>query len=141
MDPEDISSGLEVKVQLGGLWKQSLVELSGGQRSLVALSLILSLLRYKPAPMYILDEIDSALDPDNTQNIGHTFRTRFKESQFIVISLKEGMFSNASVIFNARLREGASSVVMTRGKSNRGGAENRPPRQDEELRRKALLTR
>jgi structural maintenance of chromosome 2 len=57
-----ISDGLEVKVCLGGVWKQSLTELSGGQRSLVALSLILSLLQFKPAPMYILDEIDAALD-------------------------------------------------------------------------------
>lgn len=41
----------------GGVWKQSLSELSGGQRSLLALSLILALLLFKPAPLYILDEV------------------------------------------------------------------------------------
>ena len=46
--------GLEVRVAFGGVWKESLTELSGGQRSLVALSLILSLLLFKPAPLYIL---------------------------------------------------------------------------------------
>ena len=46
--------GLEMKVAFGQTWKQSLSELSGGQRSLLALSLILALLRFKPAPMYIL---------------------------------------------------------------------------------------
>ncbi len=46
--------GLEVRVAFGGVWKESLSELSGGQRSLVALSLILSLLLFKPAPLYIL---------------------------------------------------------------------------------------
>ena len=46
--------GLEVRVAFGGVWKDSLTELSGGQRSLVALSLILSLLLFKPAPLYIL---------------------------------------------------------------------------------------
>jgi hypothetical protein len=49
--------GLEVKVAFGGVWKQSLTELSGGQRSLLALSLILALLLFKPAPLYILDEV------------------------------------------------------------------------------------
>lgn len=50
-------SGLEVKVALGGIWKQSLLELSGGQRSLLALSLILAILLFKPAPFYLLDEV------------------------------------------------------------------------------------
>jgi structural maintenance of chromosome 2 len=67
-----------------------LTELSGGQRSLLALSLILSLLLFKPAPMYILDEIDSALDVSHTQNIGRMLKQHFKNSQFIIVSLKEG---------------------------------------------------
>ena len=50
-------AGLEVKVAFGSVWKQSLTELSGGQRSLLALSLILAMLLFKPAPLYILDEV------------------------------------------------------------------------------------
>lgn len=80
--------GLEVKIAFGGIWKESLSELSGGQRSLIALSLILSLLLYKPAPMYILDEVDAALDLSHTQNIGNMLKTHFSQSQFIVVSLK-----------------------------------------------------
>lgn len=49
--------GLEVRVAFGGVWKQSLSELSGGQRSLLTLSIILALLVYNPAPVYILDEV------------------------------------------------------------------------------------
>lgn len=49
--------GLEVKVAFGGVWKESLSELSGGQKSLLALSLILAMLLFKPAPIYILDEV------------------------------------------------------------------------------------
>lgn len=60
-------------------------------RSLIALSLIMSLLQFKPAPMYILDEVDAALDLSHTQHIGQLFRTRFHGSQFIVVSLKEGL--------------------------------------------------
>lgn len=107
---QTISQGLEVKVCLGGVWKQSLTELSGGQRSLIALSLILSLLQFKPAPMYILDEVDAALDLSHTQNIGQLLRTRFKGSQFIVVSLKEGMFNNANVLFKAKFKDGNSTV-------------------------------
>ncbi|KAJ2474026.1 Structural maintenance of chromosomes protein 2 [Coemansia sp. RSA 2322] len=110
LDGQPLSAGLAIKVNLGGVWKQSLTELSGGQRSLIALSLILSLLQFKPAPMYILDEIDAALDLSHTQNIGQLFRTRFKGSQFIVVSLKEGMFNNANVVFRARFRNGISMV-------------------------------
>lgn len=57
--PEGCSvlDGLEVRVAFNGVWKESLTELSGGQRSLLALSLILSMLLFKPAPMYILDEV------------------------------------------------------------------------------------
>ncbi|WFD36607.1 Structural maintenance of chromosomes protein 2 [Malassezia cuniculi] len=107
---EALTKGLEVRVRLGDVWKQSLLELSGGQRSLIALSLIMALLQFKPAPMYILDEIDAALDLSHTQHIGHLFRTRFKGSQFIVVSLKEGLFTNANVLFRARFRDGTSIV-------------------------------
>ena len=105
-----IVDGLRVRVQLGGVWKPSLNELSGGQRSLVALSLILALLQYKPAPMYILDEVDSALDLSHTQNIGRLLLTRFTNSQFIIVSLKDGMFNNANVLFRTKFKEGVSSV-------------------------------
>lgn len=113
LDPPEgktISDGLEVKVCLGKVWKQSLTELSGGQRSLVALSLIMALLQFKPAPMYILDEVDAALDLSHTQNIGRLIKTRFRGSQFIVVSLKDGMFQNANRIFRTRFSEGTSMV-------------------------------
>ncbi|PWW74023.1 RecF/RecN/SMC protein [Tuber magnatum] len=109
---KDVSAGLEVKVSLGKVWKQSLTELSGGQRSLIALSLIMALLQFKPAPMYILDEVDAALDLSHTQNIGRLIKTRFKGSQFIVVSLKDGMFQNANRVFRTRFVDG-TSVVQT----------------------------
>ena len=49
----------------------------------------MALLQFKPAPMYILDEVDAALDLSHTQNIGRLIKTRFKGSQFIVVSLKD----------------------------------------------------
>ena len=107
--------GLEVKVAFGDVWKESLTELSGGQRSLLALSLILALLLFKPAPMYILDEVDAALDLSHTQNIGNMLKTHFSQSQFIVVSLKEGMFNNANVIYRTKFVDGVSTVARTIG--------------------------
>jgi structural maintenance of chromosome 2 len=131
-----VFEGLEVKVAFGKVWKESLTELSGGQRSLLALSLILSLLLFKPAPMYILDEVDAALDLSHTQNIGTMLKTHFSHSQFIVVSLKEGMFNNANVIFRTKFVDGNSCVTRTVNKSSmamvkagsKGGAPNKRQR-------------
>ncbi|KAJ3398061.1 Structural maintenance of chromosomes protein 2, partial [Chytriomyces hyalinus] len=125
-DGKDLSSGLEVQVCLGGVWKENLTELSGGQRSLVALSLILALLQFKPAPMYILDEVDSALDESHTQNIGQLLKTRFKEAQFILVSLKDGMYTNANVLFRTKFRDGVSTIerFSQNGTLNRGKKAN-----------------
>jgi len=109
-DGQTVLDGLEVKVAFGGVWKESLAELSGGQRSLVALSLILAMLLFKPAPIYILDEVDAALDLSHTQNIGVMLKQHFKQSQFIVVSLKDGMFNNANVLFRTKFVEGMSTV-------------------------------
>lgn len=106
-----VLDGLEVKVAFGDVWKESLSELSGGQRSLVALSLILAMLLFKPAPIYILDEVDAALDLSHTQNIGHMIKNHFKHSQFIVVSLKDGMFNNANTLFKTKFVDGVSTVT------------------------------
>lgn len=80
--------------------------------SLAAIALIMALLQYKPAPMYILDEVDSALDPSHTQNIGRLIKTRFKGSQFIIVSLKDGMFENANRLFRTKFIDGTSTVQI-----------------------------
>jgi structural maintenance of chromosome 2 len=114
-----VEEGLIVKVGFADeksgrvQWKASLQELSGGQRSLIALSLVLSLLRFKPAPVYILDEVDAALDLSHTQNIGKMIKAHFKQSQFLVVSLKEGMFNNANVIFRTKFVDSVSCVTRT----------------------------
>lgn len=77
----------------------------------------MAMLQFKPAPMYILDEIDAALDLSHTQHIGQLFKNRFKGSQFIVVSLKEGLFTNANVLFRTQFRDGTSVVMRTAQRS------------------------
>jgi len=73
---------------------------------------------YNPAPFYILDEVDAALDLSHTQNIGLVIQRQFKGTQFICVSLKDGMFSNANVLFTAK-HEAGRSVVTRSAKINR----------------------
>ncbi|XP_074993529.1 structural maintenance of chromosomes protein 2 isoform X2 [Calonectris borealis] len=108
---QNVLDGLEFRVALGNTWKENLTELSGGQRSLVALSLILAMLLFKPAPIYILDEVDAALDLSHTQNIGQMLHTHFRRSQFIVVSLKDGMFNNANVLYKTKFVDGVSTIA------------------------------
>ncbi|CBH16163.1 structural maintenance of chromosome 2, putative [Trypanosoma brucei gambiense DAL972] len=110
-------SGLQVKVLFNGKERESLSELSGGQRSLLALCLILAILRVRQAPMYILDEVDAALDPSHTQGIGNMLQKHFPSSQFLLVSLKDGMFSNADVLYQVSNTQGYSEI--TRIQSNR----------------------
>ena len=96
----------------------------------------MSLLQYKPAPMYILDEIDAALDLSHTQHIGQLFRTRFKGSQFVVVSLKEGLFTNANVLFRTRFRDGTSIVERITDRSTSAAHRQDGGAQDEGARRR-----
>jgi len=106
--------GIEIKIAFNGKWKESLTELSGGQRSLLALSLLLSMLKYRSAPFYILDEIDAAMDLSHTENIGSIINNSFPMSQFIVISLKKQMYSCSNVLYKTQLLEGHSTIQRIR---------------------------
>ncbi|CAD8056014.1 unnamed protein product [Paramecium primaurelia] len=109
LDGQSIEDGIEMNVSFSHQQK-NLSELSGGQRSLLALSFILALLKYKPAPFYILDEVDSALDLSHTENIGQMLSQNFKQSQFLLISLKEGMYQNANVLYKVQFVDGVSKI-------------------------------
>lgn len=88
----------------------SLSELSGGQRSIVAMCLMFASLTYRPAPFYIFDEIDSALDLNHTQHIGEIIQHEFTTAQFIVVSLKNNMYENANRIYQVYIEDKKSRI-------------------------------
>lgn len=104
-----ITPEFEIRVKIGN-WKNSLSELSGGQKSLIALCLMFSMLTFRPAPFYIFDEIDAALDLNYTQAIGEIIKNEFKGAQFIVISLKNNMFDYANKIFKVFIQDHRSKI-------------------------------
>jgi energy-coupling factor transporter ATP-binding protein EcfA2 len=97
---------------------KNLNELSGGQRSILSLSFIFSLLIFRASPFYILDEIDAALDFCYTKNISQMISITFSFAQFIIISLKKQIISDAEVVFEIG-NNGYKSVVTRFIKRNK----------------------
>eukprot|EP00850_Spirogloea_muscicola_P004528 SM000019S05072 [mRNA] locus=s19:742976:750966:- [translate_table: standard] len=75
-------------------WK-SIQNLSGGEKTLSSLALVFALHHYKPTPLYVMDEIDAALDFKNVSIVAHYIKERTKDAQFIIISLRNNMFELA----------------------------------------------
>jgi structural maintenance of chromosome 4 len=72
-------------------WK-NISNLSGGERTLSSLALVFALHHHKPTPLYVMDEIDAALDFKNVSIVGHYIKERTRDAQFIIISLRNNMF-------------------------------------------------
>lgn len=71
-------------------------------------------------------QVDAALDLSHTQNIGKMIKNEFQKAQFIIVSLKEGMFNNANVIFRTRFVDGSSTVTRTIGQAAGAGGSAAP---------------
>ncbi|XP_054270748.1 structural maintenance of chromosomes protein 4 isoform X2 [Macrosteles quadrilineatus] len=78
-------------------WK-NISNLSGGEKTLSSLALVFALHYYKPTPLYVMDEIDAALDFKNVSIVGHYIKERTKNAQFIIISLRANMFELADTL-------------------------------------------
>lgn len=75
-------------------WK-NIANLSGGEKTLSSLALVFALHHYKPTPLYVMDEIDAALDFKNVSIVANYIKERTKNAQFIIISLRNNMFELA----------------------------------------------
>ncbi|XP_024402503.1 structural maintenance of chromosomes protein 4 [Physcomitrium patens] len=78
-------------------WK-AIANLSGGEKTLSSLALVFALHHYKPTPLYVMDEIDAALDFKNVSIVGHYIKERTKDAQFVIISLRNNMFELADYL-------------------------------------------
>lgn len=83
-------------------------ELSGGQKSVIALSLIFGMLKYRPAFFYLFDEVDSALDLSFTMKMGEVFKEF--QAQFVCVSLKEEFYNSAESVLGVYAKEGVTKV-------------------------------
>ncbi|HZK09751.1 MAG TPA: hypothetical protein VFD08_01650, partial [Clostridia bacterium] len=112
-DPEDVlASDILILASPPGKKLQHMNLLSGGEKSLTAIALLFAVLKTKPAPFYVLDEIEAALDDINIQRFG-TFLEEFSEgSQFILITHRKGTMEFADALYGVSMEEkGISSLV------------------------------
>lgn len=89
----------------------SLDSLSGGESSLVALMFIFALQFFKPSPFYILDEVDAALDKENSKRLAQLVNNMAKESQFFVVSHNDIVMGEAAAVIGVTRVDGTSKIV------------------------------
>lgn len=91
-------------------WK-NIANLSGGEKTLSSLSLVFALHHYKPTPLYVMDEIDAALDFKNVSIVGHYIKDRTKDAQFVIISLRNQCFELADRLVGVYKTDNATKTV------------------------------
>jgi chromosome segregation protein len=110
-DPANpFDSGLFIKLRRNNQ-EHSLDALSGGEKTLVALMFIFALQLFKPAPFYILDEVDAALDKPNSKNLAELVARMGADSQFIIVTHNDTMMSNADSVIGVTKADGMSKLV------------------------------
>lgn len=112
--PDDISStGIEIHARPPGKKRQPLSMLSGGERALTAVSLLLAMLEVRPVPFCVLDEVDAALDEANVGRFSRALRGLAEHTQFIVITHNRGTIEGADALYGVTIGEDAVSRVVS----------------------------
>lgn len=115
-DEEDVlCSGIDIIAQPPGKNLQNMMLLSGGERALTAIAILFSILKMKPSPFCILDEIEAALDDANVQRFGDYLQRFSDDTQFIVITHRKGTMESADVLYGVTMQEqGVSKIVSVK---------------------------
>jgi chromosome segregation protein len=116
VDEDDpLESGIDITAQPPGKKNQSVQLLSGGEKALTALSLLISLFRIKPSPFCILDEVDAPLDDANVQRFSDLVQAMTEHTQFVLITHNRRTMARADLLYGVTMEEpGVSKVVSVR---------------------------
>jgi chromosome segregation protein len=113
-NPDNIlESGIEVLANPPGKNVNSLNLLSGGEKTLVALSVLFAILQIKSLPMIILDEAESALDPSNVEKFAEIVSQNSKKTQFVVITHRPGTMERCDVLFGAVMQNKGITKMLS----------------------------
>jgi chromosome segregation protein len=112
-DQENVlESGIEIEVQPPGKKLQNMMLLSGGERAFTAIALLFSILRLKPSPFCILDEIEAALDDANVYRFADYLRRYSDQTQFIMVTHRKGTMEGSDMLYGVTMQEhGISRIV------------------------------
>ena len=113
-DKEDIlNCGIEIKVQPPGKSLKIISLLSGGEKAFVAIALYFAILKVRPTPFVVMDEIEAALDDANVTRFARYMRTMTDHTQFIVITHRRGTMEEADVLYGVTMQEQGISRMLT----------------------------
>ncbi|TLQ04612.1 chromosome segregation protein SMC [Pediococcus stilesii] len=113
-DPEHIlTTGIEIKAQPPGKKLQRLSLLSGGEKSLTAITLLFAILQVKPVPFCILDEVEAAFDDANVDRFARYLKTFRDTTQFIIITHRKGTMMEADVLYGVTMQESGVSKMVS----------------------------
>ena len=114
-DDSDAESGVEMAAQPPGKRLQNVLLLSGGEKALAALALLIALFRYTPSPFCILDEVDAPLDETNVDRFTRLIREMSRHTQFILITHNKRTMEIAQALYGVTMEEpGVSKLVSVR---------------------------
>ncbi len=109
---EDIFlGGLDIIIKVGKGKYFDVTSLSGGEQTLIALSLIFAIQEYSPYCFYIFDEIDAALDKRNSERLAVLLKKHMKSGQYLMITHNDALISEASTLYGVSMQEGISKVL------------------------------
>ncbi len=108
-------SGIDIIASPPGKKLQNVLLLSGGEKALTALSLLMAIFKYHPSPFCVLDEVDAALDESNVGRLANMLQAMSQHTHFIVITHSKRMMQTADAIFGVTMQEpGVSKIVSVR---------------------------
>ncbi|MBQ2230502.1 MAG: chromosome segregation protein SMC, partial [Oscillospiraceae bacterium] len=112
-DEENIlDCGIEIKVQPPGKTLKTITLLSGGEKAFVAIALYYAILKIRPTPFVIMDEIEAALDEANVTRTANYMRKLSDKTQFLVITHRRGTMEEADILFGVTMQEQGVSRVL-----------------------------
>jgi chromosome segregation protein len=129
-NPNSDSSGIEIVASPPGKKLQNILLLSGGEKALTALSLLVGIFQFQPAPFCILDEVDAPLDETNVGRFAKMIAEMSATTQFIAITHNKRTMQQADVIYGVTMQEpGVSKIVSVNlGQGNRSREDREQPR-------------
>ena len=114
-DESDADSGIDIAAQPPGKRLQNVLLLSGGEKALAALALLIAIFRYTPSPFCILDEVDAPLDESNIERFSRMVEQMSRHTQFILITHSKRTMEAARVMYGVTMQEpGVSKLVSVR---------------------------
>ena len=114
-DPDDmLTAGIEIEARPAGKKVKRLSLLSGGERSLAAVALLVAIFKARPSPFYVMDEVEAALDDTNLGRLLEIFTELRRSSQLIIITHQKRTMEVADALYGITMRDGVTKAVSQR---------------------------